>query len=116
MQAIKLEAIFTGFSSRVDGSLSFRGSTPELTVPEKVAMMSLQGLLTEVLIYPKEEKNVDVVEVATGLEHKTPSARMRAVLFLLWKEARIDEPFEIYYLKRMNSLIEWLKSKLHNDE
>lgn len=115
MQAIKLEAIFTGFSSRVDGSLSFRGSTPELSVPEKVAMMSLQGVLTETLIYPKEERNVDVVEVTTGLEHKTPSQRMRAVLFLLWKEAKTDEPFETFYGKRMESLIEWLKSKLPDE-
>lgn len=84
-------------------------------MPEKVAMMSLQGLLTEVLIYPKEERNVDVVEVTTGLEHKSPSQRMRAVLFLLWKEAKTDEPFETFYGKRMESLIEWLKSKLPND-
>ena len=115
MQAIKLEAIFTGFSSRVDGSLSFRGSTPELSVPEKVAMMSLQGVLAEVLIYPKEEKNVDVVDVTTGLEHKTPSQRMRAVLFLLWKEAKTDEPFETFYGRRMQAIIEWLKTKLPDE-
>jgi hypothetical protein len=59
---------FYWFSSRVDGSLSFRGSTPELTVPEKVAMMSLQGLLTEVLIYPKEE------ERGRGRGHHGPGA------------------------------------------
>ena len=83
-------------------------------MPEKVAMMSLQGLLTEVLIYQKEEKNVDVVEVTTGLEHKTPSQRMRAILWLLWKEAKTDEPFETFYSKRMEGLISWLKTKLEN--
>jgi hypothetical protein len=112
MQAVRFEGIFTSFSSRVDGSLGFRGSTPELTVQEKVALMSIQGLLTEVLIYPKEEKDAELIQVKAGMDHKSPSQRMRAVLFLMWKGSIEDVPFETYYNQKMEGIIDWLKTKL----
>jgi hypothetical protein len=114
-QAVRTEAIFTGFSSKVDGSLSFRGTTPELSTPEKIAVMNLQGLLCEMLVFPRDEKDAEIVEVRQEMMHKSPSQRMRAVMFLLWKEANSDAPFETFYAQRMESLIEWLKSKLKNE-
>ena len=111
-KAIRTEGIITGFSSRVDGSLSFRGSTPELTVPEKVALMSLQGVLVEMLLYPKDEKETEIVQVKKEMEFKSPSQRMRSVIFLLWKASEQDMPFESFYYLKMEGLIDWLKSKL----
>ena len=114
-QAVRTEAIFTGFSSKVDGSLSFRGTTPELSTPEKIAVMNLQGLLCEMLVFPKDERDAEIVEVKHEMDHKSPSQRMRAVIFLLWKEAHEDSVFEQYYQRKMEALIEWLKSKLKNE-
>jgi hypothetical protein len=111
-KAIRCEGIMTGFSSKVDGSLSFRGSTPELSVEEKVALMSLQGVLIEMLLYPKDEREVEVVEVKTELEHKTQAQRMRAVIFVLWKHTDQTIPFENFYHLKMEQRIEWLKTKL----
>lgn len=111
-KAIRTEAIISGFSSKVDGSLSFRGSTPELSVEEKVAMMSLQGVLVEMLLYPKDEKETEVVSVRHEMEFKSPSQRMRSVVFLLWKSSHQDIPFESFYHLRMEQMIDWLKSKL----
>lgn len=111
-KAIRTEAIISGFSSKVDGSLSFRGSTPELSVEEKVAMMSLQGILVEMLLYPKDEKETEVMQVRHEMEFKSPSARMRSVIFLIWKSSHQDIPFETFYHLRMEQMIDWLKSKL----
>ena len=52
-KAVRTEIVFTGFSTKVDGSLSFRGSTPELSTVEKIALMDLQGLLCDMLVFPQ---------------------------------------------------------------
>lgn len=111
-KAVRTEIIFTGFSTKVDGSLSVRATTPELNTVEKIAFMDLQGLLCEALIFPKEEREAEVVEVRHEMDHKTPSQRMRGVLFLLWKQEREDIPFETFYSQRMESMLDWLKRKL----
>jgi hypothetical protein len=116
-RAIRTEVIFSGFSSRVDGSLGFRGNTPELTVPEKVAMMGLQGLLCEMLVFAKEQKEAELIEVHKEMEQKTASQRMRSVIFLIWKQgAEKQMSFEQFYSQTMEGLISWLKKKLPTDE
>ena len=63
--AIRLEIQLTGFSSRADGSLGFRGVTPEMNAGEKVALMELQGLLVEALFIPKDERDAELVRWST---------------------------------------------------
>ena len=111
-KAIRCEAIVTGFSSKVDGSLSFRGTTPELSVEEKIALMSLQGVLVEMVLFPKDEKETEVLSVKREMDFKSPSQRMRSVIFLLWKASEQDIPFESFYYLKMCQMIDWLKSKL----
>ena len=110
--ALRLEVLMTGFSSRVDRSLGVRMVTPELSTEEKVALMGLQNLLCEVLIFPKDEKDVDVMKVEKEVIHKSPAQRMRSVIFLLWKQTDEEMPFEIFYADTMEKIIEKLKSKL----
>jgi len=44
---------------------------------------------------------------------KTPSQRLRAVLYVYWKQHKQkDIEFDIFYLRYMNRLIENLKDKL----
>jgi hypothetical protein len=74
--------------------------------------MDLQGLIVELLIYPKDDADTEVVEVNHSLECKTPSQRLRAVLWLLYKQGAQDISFESFYEKRMESLITFCKSKL----
>ena len=44
---------------------------------------------------------------------KSPSQRLRAVLFVLHEQSKIDEPFESYYLRQMNKIIDSIKTKLN---
>jgi hypothetical protein len=111
-KALRFEALMTGFSSRVDQSLSFRGVTPELSTEEKVALMSLQNVLCEVLMFPKDEKDVEVMKVDKEVIHKSPSQRLRSVIFLGWKQTGEELPFEVYYAQTMERIIDHLKSKL----
>lgn len=43
---------------------------------------------------------------------KSPSARMRSVLYLLWKQSNLTYPFEQFYREKMESMIEKIKEKL----
>lgn len=112
MKAIRCESIITSFRSRADGSLGANFVTPELSVPEKVSFMELQGILTEMLIYPKDAKDADVVEVKKEIDSKTHSQRLRGALFILWKQEGEKENFEAFYAGKMERLIDQIKLKL----
>ena len=115
MKALSLDAIFTSFGSRADGSLSFRGSTPELTTEEKVALMNTQSKNVKLLIQPLSEEAEALVEVKTPLGFKSPGQRLRAVLFLLFKQQgqQADTTFDEFYVRAMESIIERQKQKLN---
>lgn len=112
MKAIRTEAQLTSFRSRADGSVGFSGVTPEMSSNEKVALFDLQNLLVEILIYPKDTKDADVIEVHREMEGKTPGQRLRAVLFVLWKKEGEKQAFEMFYSLMMEKIIEWVKRKL----
>lgn len=112
MKAIRTEAQLTSFRSRSDRSVGFSGVTPEMTSPEKVALFDLQNVVVEMLIYPKDAKDSDVVEVRKEMEGKSPQQRLRAVLFVLWKQMGETEAFELFYSAQMERIIEWVKRKI----
>lgn len=118
--AIRLECQLTGFSSRADGSLGFRGCTQELSVEEKVTIMELQGMLVEALFIPKEEKDAELVEAKGGMEVKTPSQRLRGVLFVWFKELQktkgLKETFDTFYARHLEKLIEFVKAKIDSEK
>jgi hypothetical protein len=111
-KAILTQAIFSGFSSRADGSLGFRGMTPELNHAEKVALMELHQQNVKLLIQPLEATPEAMVEVKNELGFKTPGQRLRGVLFIEFKQRKTDMPFEVFYGQEMEKIIEDRKSRL----
>lgn len=108
-------AIFTGFSSKADKSLAFRGCTPELTAAEQVALIAVHGLNVRLLIEPMDYELEAKVEVKGQFDKKTPSQRLRAVLFVLWKQADGTGDFEDFYRRQMEELIEQTKNRLSDN-
>lgn len=114
MKAIKVNVIITGIRSKVDRSLGLTLSTPELTTDERAEFMNLQGINCEAIFNPLEEK-VNLIEVKGETETKTQSQRLRAVIFLLWKQDGEKGTFEDFYRSKMETIIEHFKSKLEAD-
>jgi len=113
-KAIQTDAIFSSFGSRVDGSLSFRGQTPELSSEEKVALMDLGGRNVVLLIQPKDVVPDGVLNVNKKiLDFKTPSQRLRAILFVEWKQQKPDCTFEQHYVTAIDRIIERVKEHLN---
>lgn len=114
MNAIQLVNAEIGtVSSRQDGSVAFRVITAELRPSEAGLVLQYHGKACKVTIQPHEGVPDATITVTTGREGKAPSARMRAVLFILWKQDGQQGTFDAFYEQRMNLLIEKLKEKIN---
>ena len=117
MKAIVTDAIMTGFSSRADRSLGFRGVTPELSSEEKAHFMDLQNMNVRLLIEPKDFSTDGKVEIKNPLGTKSPSERLRGVLFVLHKQFCAsgklkDKTYDVFYVEQMNRIIDDVKAQL----
>lgn len=116
MKSILMDAVFSSFSSRADGSVGFRGSGPEMSAEEKVALMELHGLNVKLLITPSDFEPECKVVVDRDLGSKTPSQRLRAILFIQWKQKSTHgDTFDEYYSRRMSDICEAEKQLLEPD-
>lgn len=115
MKTIVTTAVLTSFGSKVDKSLSFRGVTPELTSTERVALMDFQGLNVRLLIEPIDFPSDGKMEVKSKLDNKTPSERLRAVLFVWWKQEGEQGVFIDFYRNKMEALIDGVKNNLREE-
>ena len=108
-------AQFTGASHKVDGSMSARFTTGELTAKYKLQLiehLNLAGWLQF-----SEDKIIEVPKEDSGFEEgKSPSERLRSIIYVYWKEKMSDkEPiFDTFYKKAVEKQIEAYKTKLNN--
>lgn len=117
MKGILFAAIVEGIRSRKDKTVALTLGTQELS-PEKAGQIfnTNSHLVTCYLsikenISESEQEIIDSIEVDTPA--KTPSQRLRSVLFLIWKEHPEGyKDFNMYYLHQMDKLINHFKTKL----
>ena len=110
---IQCPAIITGVSTRVDGGLGIRVTTNEIPEDLRNEIFDLNQKFGWFGF--KEDKSFDLKDLPkepSDYETKKPSQRLRDVLFVLYKQEKIEEDFDIYYRKQMNKVIETVKSKL----
>ncbi len=112
MKAVTCPVILSSAATRSDGSLSLKFSTPELEASEKTAFFELLNLNLKLLLQPADGEPVELKEVKGQFDRKTPSQRLRAVLFVFWKQADSTGDFEDFYRKRIDDVIDMFKKKL----
>lgn len=110
MKTINTPCIITSLRSKVDGSLGLTVSTPELSSKEKVAFMELQNKNLLGLFQPTEE-SAEEIKVEKSLDTKSPSQRLRSVLFVVYKNTKTNDTFSVFYEKFMDKIIEGVKRK-----
>jgi hypothetical protein len=116
MKSIQVDIVVTGIRAKIDGSLGFNASTPELTSEEKVAFMGLQGVALKALLTPIDEPLAPVVTIDKELSQKTPGQRLRSALYVLYMQendvTKLETiGFEDYYKKQMEHIINLVKDK-----
>ena len=128
---MKNSVVFEGgidkVSTLADGSLRVYVGTPELSSETMVSVFSLIKKPGFVLISANaiNQDQIDAVEKATTnaeFSEKTPSQRMRGVLYKLWEKTQpktmngdgvmeyVD--FDLFYKRQMNKIIDHFKTKL----
>jgi hypothetical protein len=113
MKAIEVNAVITGIRSKVDGSLGISMGTPELSPEEKAEFMRLQGVNLIVLFNPLDEKDAPRYKIDRAVETKTPSERLRGVLYVMWEQSGMKGDFNEFYRSQMEKFIDLVKNKLN---
>jgi hypothetical protein len=101
-------------STRSDGGIGFRISTGEIPAEHLALFFALKQQNIEVLITPLDrEEGDEAIEVTSEAEEKTISQRIRAALYVLYKQKGNElEPFRDFYEHWQCKWLEHIKSKL----
>lgn len=114
---IILPALLNPISRRKDKSVKLSFETRELSPEETIALMALEGAEMWICMSP-DEKEVELPDNmgAVELGEKTPSERLRSVMFVWYKQeteaGRYIGLFETFRKEKMEKIIEGVKSKL----
>ncbi len=97
-----------------DGGVSLGFSTQELSDTDKVLVAKFFNEFGFVLFKTNEEfQPHEIPKEDADMFGKTPSRRMRSVLYLFWQQKPDPKPdFDQFYRAEMERLIEHYKSKL----
>ena len=100
---------------RKDGSVSISFDTRELNSEEIFTIMSLRNS-EGWLCYAPNEDEIEVPEERAEVEGKSQAQRIRAVLYILYKQdterGKFTGSFESYYHEKTDKYVEHLKSKI----
>jgi len=110
----------------IDGLKTMKNSTLKITLetqdianfkPEELAeLFKMNEKLFWVAFKELEvkEEELDVKELKGEFKNeKSPSQRLRNILFVYWKEQKGKEDFEPYYKRQMEKFIDLIKDKLN---
>ncbi len=104
-------------TSRVDGGVAFRVITPELTLDQRATLLGLHGKNVRCMLEPIDVPVAGMDEVTTEIDQKTPAQRLRAVIFVHWKEINStlqperQHDFDSFYRRQMERIITGYKDK-----
>lgn len=117
MNGLLIPAIVSSIRSLKDGSVSICFDSQELSPMKAGELFGLRNKLVALYMSEKEtipQRELDQID-AVGVEQqgKTPSQRLRAVLFLNWKQDNEGySDFHNFYLHKIERYIDELKANL----
>ena len=110
---ICIGAILTSVSMTHDRGLRLGFATNEMTAPEKQAAMEMHDDFGYLIFKPNQIDVKDIPVEDCEDKNKTPSKRLRGVLFKLFiQEGGQKKDFEPWYRDRMERLIDQIKARL----
>jgi len=118
MNKIIIPAIMSRYGSRADNSFSLSFVTNELNTEQIIGLNNLKSkygflMFKDSEIEKAESEIFDSLEADLSDPGKTPSKRLRSVLYLNWQQDNSGfADFKGYYGDRMEKLITKLKDRL----
>lgn len=112
---IVLPAQLNPISRRKDKSVKLSLETRELNHEELPTLMSLEGAEMWLCLAPNENE-IEIPEENAELDEKSPSERLRNVLFVWFKQesdaGKFVGLFDTFKREKMEAIIEGVKKKL----
>lgn len=105
-------AVLTSLSMTADGGLRMSFVTNELSDEDKLIATKYHQKFGYMAFSPNQFSLEDMPKEQAEDKHKTPSKRLRASLFVLYKQEGVTEDFEVWYRRKMEKLIDYIKGKL----
>lgn len=107
-----------GIKTMADKGIRVMFDTNELTGEQFQNLFNMKGKAGKLIFAHEDYKlapdDLVVPDIAKDFkEEKTPSQRLRAVLYRLWQQGDQSIDFEVYYRSKMDSMINTLKDKLN---
>lgn len=117
MKAVQFPCQLQTLTTKVDGSIKVTLETQELSGQDMAELFSYRNLLGYVTFTPNLETRIDVPETPVEDNSKSPSQRMRAVLFVMFEQSgkKKFDTFAQFYDVNMERLINQLKDRLDGD-
>jgi|TARA_Y100000296_G_C5176928_1_gene260640 hypothetical protein len=111
-KTFQIPAILEGIGHLKDGSLSLRFHTQEIPDDEKLVLLSFFQAFGHLLFKENAFTDTDIPKEDASDRDKTPSQRLRAVMFIMWKQQGSKGDFDQFYNQKMNFIIDQFKLKL----
>lgn len=114
MKAIQFSALLDKIESRKDRSLKVIISTQELGGADMAELFGYRDQLGYVTFTPNPESNIEVPDEPATDDSKSPSQRLRSVLFVLYKQSYTSkfDKYNQFYDWYMEEIISQVKEKL----
>ena len=114
---LKVPSTIGKIETMVDRGLKVAVYTQELTTEDKALVLELQNKLgwfvfSEAELEPEDLIELPKIKVQFRTE-KTPSERLRAVLYVLWDSQSIKTSFDEFYKRYMENLIDKIKERIN---
>ncbi len=105
-EILKHAAILDGVTPRVDGSLTLRFVTQEVSKPEIVTAMDFYQNFGYLVFKKNTIDSDDVPKGNASRDGKSPSQRLRARLYVYHQEKKIGAPeeFELWYERQLEKV------------
>jgi len=119
-----MKIVFAGLleniSTRSDGTVKLVLGSQEIDSSQAAKMFELRNKFLKILmsddnIQPLEESLIIETPLQDGKKIKSPSQRLRAVIFRVCEQMGNKEHFEQYYASEMENLISNYKSRLDSE-
>ena len=114
------QAQIESVSTRKDKTIKLTLGTQEMSNKDAGELFTMQNEIANIYMSTKGINNemieqIDKHSINTLEDIKSPSKRLKAVFYLLWKQNNEDyEDSELYYRFKMEQVINFYKSKLDN--
>lgn len=115
MIKVQFSSIVDGVNAKKDRTLSLRLGTQEMSAEDASHLLDMMGKQCWVAIAETEIEDLEIPEILPEMKgDKTPSQRLRAVLYKIW-ELKTDkkQTFPRWYEDYIFKFVEQLKEKLN---